>query len=210
MGKPIFISFEGIDGAGKSSHIPWLSDLLLGHGQEVVITREPGGTPIGEQLRSMLLANTKSGAAQMDVNAELMLMFAARRQHLSEVIEPALAQGKIVISDRFVDSTYAFQGGGGCVPYSRIEGLDVWCGGARPDLTFLFDLPTEVAQARIADSRVLDRFESEAQDYHERVRAAYLQRAELDPERVKIIDASRSIELIRGELIEVIRASGIV
>lgn len=196
----LFISFEGIDGAGKSSHIEWLANLLTQRGETVVSTREPGGTPLGEKLRAMLLADS------MDIDTELMLMFASRRQHLTEVIEPALAIGKVVISDRFADSSYAFQGARG-VPYYRIQALDHWCGGSRPDVTFLFDLPVEVASARIADSRDLDRFEREKQDYHERVKAAYLHRAAIEPQRVRIINANQSIEAIRQDLLVAIDAA---
>ncbi len=189
-----FYSIEGIDGAGKSSHLSWLTGVLQQRGETVICTREPGGTSLGEKLRTMLLSDP------MDINTELMLMFAARRQHLTEVIEPALAAGKTVISDRFTDSSYAFQGARG-VPYERIQMLDDWCGGARPDITFLFDLPVEVASARISGSRDLDRFEREKQDYHERVRTAYLHRAALEPHRVRIINSNQSIDAIRHDLL---------
>lgn len=148
-----FLSFEGVDGAGKSSHIAWLTEMLTARGEEVVQTREPGGTPLGEKLRGLLL----DGA--MDIDTELMLMYAARREHLARVIEAALAQGKIVISDRFEDSTYAFQGGGRGIPFERIDEISQCCRGPRPDVTLFFDLPVEVAAKRMAGTRALDRFE---------------------------------------------------
>ena len=197
----MFYSFEGIDGAGKSSHIEWYANQLRSRGNTVICTREPGGTPLGEKLRGMLLSEP------MNIDTELMLMFAARREHLTQVIEPALVRGDCVISDRFVDSTYAFQGGGRGVSLDRIDTLDTWCGGARPNLTFVFDLPIDVAMARIAGTRSLDRFEQEKRDFHERVRAAYHYRAALEPNRIRLIDANRPIETIREELAEIIKAN---
>lgn len=187
------LTLEGGDGAGKSSHVNWLASVLHSWGHSVVRTREPGGTPLGEKLRAILLSDP------MCIDTELLLMFAARRQHMSQVIEPALARGDIVICDRFTDSSYAFQGGGRMVPFERIKELDAWCRPPRPDLTLLFDVPVEIAMARIGD-RVLDRFEQEQEAFHERVRAGYRQRAAGDPERIKVLDGSKSIEEIRAKI----------
>lgn len=190
-----FISFEGVDGAGKSSHIPWLAQQLRLLGHTVVETREPGGTPLGEKLRGLLLND------EMHIDTELLLMFASRKEHLHRVIEPALAAGHIVLCDRFHDSSYAFQGGGRLIPEERLQALDQWCGGVRPDVTLLFDVPTEVAQARLMGNRESrDRFEVEAVDFHRRVREAYLDRAEAEPFRFKVVDSTRTMEDIRAEL----------
>lgn len=189
-----FISFEGIDGAGKSSHVSWFVAQLRAMGHAVVESREPGGTPLGETLRGLLLDNP------MDIHTELLLMTAARREHLTRVIEPALLRGDFVICDRFHDSSFAFQGGGRGVPFERIAELDNWCGGSRPDVTFWFDSPVDVAMQRTAGRAALDRFESERSDFHARVRAAYQRRAAHEPMRFKLIDANRPIEVIREEL----------
>lgn len=195
--NPSFISFEGVDGAGKSSHIDWLAELLVHRGAQVVMTREPGGTPLGEKLRTLLLSD------YMDIDTELMLMYAARRQHIVEVIEPALSQGKVVITDRFEDSTYAYQGGGRSIDFDRIQQIGRCCRGPRPDLTLFFDIPVEIAIKRLAGTRDLDRFEKEGRDFHERVRAAYHRRAEMEPQRIVIVDANRSIGDIRVELTKI-------
>ena len=197
--KANFISFEGVDGAGKSSHIDWLADLLIQRGAQVTRTREPGGTPLGEKLRELLLSD------HMDVDTELMLMYAARRQHLAEVIEPALTQGKVVITDRFEDSTYAYQGGGRSIDFDKIQQISRCCRGPRPNLTLFFDIPVEVAIKRLAGTRDLDRFEKEGRDFHERVRAAYHRRARMEPNRIVIVDANRSIEDIRKELTNIFK-----
>ncbi|GBG14254.1 dTMP kinase [Novimethylophilus kurashikiensis] len=190
-----FISFEGIDGAGKSSHIPWMADLLRGAGKSVVVSREPGGTPLGERLRAMLLGEP------MSIDTELLLMTAARAEHLAQVIQPALDRGDIVLCDRFHDSSYAFQGGGRGISLDRLESLDKWCGGARPDLTFLFDVPTAEAQRRMDGSRdQKDRFETEAEGFHAAVRRVYLERAAAEPGRVVVIDSTQAIDAIRAEL----------
>lgn len=190
-----FISFEGIDGAGKSSHIPWMNQLLADHGITAVVTREPGGTKLGERLRESLLKDS------MAVDTELLLMTAARAEHLDKVISPALARGDVVLCDRFHDSTFAFQGGGRGVSLDRLTALDAWCGGPRPDLTFLFDVDLDEAQRRMAASRESkDRFEQEKADFHRRVREAYLERAAAEPERFVVVDSGKSIEAIRFEL----------
>ena len=191
-----FITFEGIDGAGKSSHVEWLAERLRQKGLTVRVTREPGGTELGEKLRELLLHSS------MDLETEALLMFAARREHLAKLIEPALAAGEWVICDRFSDATYAYQGGGRGLERSKLQQLEQWVHGhLQPDLTLLFDLPLDVARERIAlASRVLDRFEQERADFHERVRQAYLERWHASPRRIRIIDAQGSIDEIRKSL----------
>jgi len=197
-----FISFEGIDGAGKSSHVDWLAETLRQRGLVVQVTREPGGTPLGEKLRELLLNEA------MHLETETLLMFAARREHLAQVIEPALERGEWVVCDRFTDATFAYQGGGRGLDRSKLQQLEHWVHGhLQPDLTLLFDLPLDVARERIAlASRVLDRFEQERADFHERVRQAYIDRAHHNPTRIRIIDAQNSISDIRKSL-EIIVAS---
>ncbi|MBK8891595.1 MAG: dTMP kinase [Dechloromonas sp.] len=197
-----FITFEGIDGAGKSSHVEWLAELLRQKGLTVHVTREPGGTELGEKLRELLLHSS------MDLETETLLMFAARREHLAKLIEPALAAGEWVICDRFSDATYAYQGGGRGLERSKLQQLEQWVHGhLQPDLTLLFDLPLDVARERIAlASRVLDRFEQERADFHERVRQAYLERWHASPGRIRVIDAQGSIDEIRKSL-EIIAAT---
>ena len=195
-----FITFEGIDGAGKSSHVEWLAELLRQKGMSVHVTREPGGTELGEKLRELLLNMS------MDLETETLLMFAARREHLARLIEPALASGDWVICDRFSDATYAYQGGGRGLERHKLQQLEQWVHGRlQPDLTLLFDLPLDVARERIAlASRVLDRFEQERADFHERVRQAYLERWHASPGRIRVIDAQGSIEQIRKSLEEIV------
>ena len=195
-----FITFEGIDGAGKSSHVEWLAELLRQKGMTVHVTREPGGTELGEKLRELLLHMS------MDLETETLLMFAARREHLARLIEPALARGEWVICDRFSDATYAYQGGGRGLERHKLQQLEQWVHGQlQPDLTLLFDLPLDVARERIAlASRVLDRFEQERADFHERVRQAYLERWHASPGRIRVIDAQGSIDKIRKSLEEIV------
>ncbi|MGB8149045.1 MAG: dTMP kinase [Azonexus sp.] len=191
-----FITFEGIDGAGKSSHVEWLATFLRDKGKVVHVTREPGGTELGEKLRELLLHKS------MHLETETLLMFAARREHLAKVIEPALASGEWVVCDRFSDATYAYQGGGRGLDRAKLQQLEHWVHGhLQPDLTLLFDLPLDVARERIVlASRVLDRFEQERADFHERVRQAYLERAHSSPARIRVVDAQQSIETIRNLL----------
>ncbi len=191
-----FITFEGIDGAGKSSHIAGIAGFLRARGLTVVPTREPGGTPLGEKLRELLLRET------MHLETEALLMFAARREHLAQVIEPALARGEWVVCDRFSDATYAYQGGGRGLDKTRFAQLEQWVHGhLQPDLTLLFDLPPEVASRRIAaQTRELDRFEQERADFHRRVRLAYLERAAEAPQRIAVIDADQPLERIKSLL----------
>lgn len=193
-----FITFEGIDGAGKSTHIEWVAERLRERAT-VVTTREPGGTPLGEDLRGLLLHR------KMDLETEALLMFAARREHIAEVIEPALARGDWVISDRFTDATFAYQGGGRGLPRERLEVLEQWVqGDLQPDLTLLFDVPLETAAQRLAGAREPDKFEAESRAFFARTRAEYLRRAEEAPGRFRVIDATRSIEEIRVTLEEII------
>lgn len=194
-----FITFEGIDGAGKSTHIQSLADQLTARGKTVVTTREPGGTPLGEKLRALLLAEP------MHLETEALLMFAARREHLAEVIEPALAAGTWVISDRFTDATVAYQGGGRGLSLDKLKVLEDWVHGhLQPDLTLLFDLPLAVAQARIGKERILDRFEQEEADFHERVRQCYLQRAGQSNGRIRVVQADRTVDEIKKSIEELI------
>lgn len=195
-----FITFEGIDGAGKSTHIAGVADLIRARGLNVVTTREPGGTPLGEKLRELLLHET------MHLETEAMLMFAARREHLAQVIEPALTRGNWIVCDRFSDATYAYQGGGRGLDKQKFAELEQWVHGhLQPDLTFLFDLPPEVAEERIAvQGRELDRFEQERADFHVRVRQAYLERAMSAPQRIKVINADQPLGLIKKQVDETI------
>ncbi|WP_153117465.1 dTMP kinase [Rhodocyclus tenuis] len=191
-----FITFEGIDGAGKSSQIEYVVGLLRARGLHVVATREPGGTPLGEKLRELLLHEP------MHLETEALLMFAARREHLAQLIEPALARGDWVVCDRFSDATWAYQGGGRGLDRDKFAQLEQWVHGhLQPDLTLLFDLPHSVAQGRIAaQARGLDRFEQERADFHERVRDAYLERAVAAPQRMHVVDANQTPADIRKEL----------
>lgn len=190
-----FITLEGIDGAGKSTHLGWLQDWLRERAIEHVLTREPGGTPLGEKLRELLLHH------DMHLETETLLMFAGRREHIAQVILPALQAGSWVVSDRFTDATFAYQGGGRGLGIERIEVLEHWVqNGLQPDLTLLFDVPLEVSRERLAKTRVLDRFEQEQQDFHQRVRNCYLERARRDPARIKLIDSTRPIDVIQQEL----------
>ncbi|SPD64535.1 thymidylate kinase [Cupriavidus taiwanensis] len=192
-----FITFEGIDGAGKSTHIDWVADRLRARADiaGVVTTREPGGTSLGEDLRQILLHR------KMHLETEALLMFAARREHIAEVIAPALERGKWVISDRFTDATFAYQGGGRGLATGRLEVLEGWVqGGLQPDLTLLFDVPLETASARLAAARTPDKFEAESRAFFQRTRDEYLRRADQSPQRFRVIDATRSIADIRDEL----------
>ncbi len=195
-----FITFEGIDGAGKSTHVDWLAECLRARGLTVRVTREPGGTALGEKLRELLLNEP------MHLETETLLMFAARREHLAQVIEPALKRGEWVVCDRFSDATYAYQGGGRGLERHKLHQLEHWVHEhLQPDLTLLFDLPLDVARERIAvASRRLDRFEQERADFHERVRHAYLERAHAHPERMRVIDANDTLNNIRKRLEEII------
>ncbi len=200
MARGRFITLEGLDGAGKSTHLVWLVDTLRARGKVVVQTREPGGTPLGEKLRAMLLADS------MHLETEALLMFAARREHIAEVIEPALARGDWVVCDRFTDASFAYQGGGRGLAREKLAILEDWVqAGLQPDITLMFDVSTEVARGRVTGmGRELDRFEREQVEFFERVRKEYLARAAASKGRIRLIDASRSIEVIKNELEEVI------
>lgn len=191
-----FISFEGIDGAGKSTQHAWLVDHLRRQGKTVVATREPGGTPLGEKLRALLLAEP------MHLETEALLMFAARREHVAEVIEPALARGEWVVCDRFVDASFAYQGGGRGLDWEKLQQLSNWVlGELQPDLTLIFDAPVEIAQKRLhAATANPDRFEQEQAAFFERVRATYLRIARENPQRVRLIDATQTPENINKAL----------
>lgn len=196
MQKPCFITLEGVDGAGKSTHFDWLNESLAKFGIDTICTREPGGTELGEALRDLLLHQS------MQLKTEVLLMFAARNEHWEQKIKPALAAGKWVLCDRFTDSTYAYQGGGRQLGIASIDALDKWLDlGAKPDFTFLFDLPIDVARTRINKNRqYADRFEQEDLDFFQRTRDAYLARLKADENRFKLINASNSIDEIQVEL----------
>jgi dTMP kinase len=198
MERGRFITLEGVDGAGKSTHLSWLVNHLRAQGRTVVQTREPGGTPLGEKLRELLLHEP------MHLETEALLMFAARREHLEQVIRPAIARGDWVVCDRFTDASFAYQGGGRGLSSEKLSRLEDWVQeGFQPDLTLLFDLPIDIAAQRMAGAaRQLDRFEQEKADFHERVRAAYLARAAAMPARVKVIDSRQGVETIQKQLEE--------
>lgn len=194
-----FISIEGIEGAGKSTQLAFIQRYLSEHGKQLVMTREPGGTELGEQIRTLLLTPTTTA---MTSDTELLLMFAARAEHIEQVIKPALERDQWVLSDRFVDATFAYQGGGRGIDPQRISALSDWTlKGLKTDVTFLFDLPVEMGQQRVLSrNQGIDRFEQEKVDFFERIRACYLQRAQQEPNRIKVIDASKSIVEIELQL----------
>ncbi len=195
-----FLTLEGVDGAGKSTHLDWIAKRLEAAGKKVIVTREPGGTPLGEALRKLLLSQA------MHLETEALLMFAARREHLDKVILPALDAGNWVLSDRFTDASFAYQGGGRGLDLGRIEILESWVQqGLQPDLTLVFDLSVDEAKRRrSAATARLDRFEQEDLDFFGRVRAVYLARAARYPERIRLIDASQTIDYIRKTLEEIL------
>jgi dTMP kinase len=200
----LFITLEGIEGAGKSTHLPFLADLFRRRGRKVVVTREPGGTRLGDEIRELLLF--RSLGHPLHPRAELMLIFCARLQHLEEVIRPALAAGRVVICDRFTDSTYAYQGGGHGIDAREIRVLEKWVQqGLRPQRTLLFDLPVPTALERAGrrnrdGGRGTDRFESKTVSFFRRVRRAYLDIAAREPRRVRVIDARAPVEAIQARL----------
>lgn len=194
-----FITFEGIDGAGKSTHLAWFAQQLQAKlaplGKKVVVTREPGGTPLGERLREVLLHE------RMHLETEALLMFAGRREHIAEVIQPALDAGDWVISDRFTDATFAYQGGGRGLAIDRLEVLEHWVQrGLQPTKTILFDLAPEIAAARLADARTPDKFEAESAQFFLRTRAEYLRRAAAEPDRFVVLNANRERTDIQKDL----------
>lgn len=194
-----FITFEGSEGAGKSTALESLAECLREQQINPVITREPGGTELGEALRRLLL-NADTG--DLAVESELLMMFAARAQHLYEVIRPALSRGEWVICDRFTDSSFAYQGGGRQMEFARIEVLEKWLhGDLKPDLTLLFDLPVEVGLERAAGRSAADRFEAEDTEFFSAVQTAYRSRAKADPERIAVIDASATPEHVLAQVL---------
>ena len=195
MNKAKFITFEGVDGAGKSTHLTWFAETLRKRGNEVLVTREPGGTPVGESLRDILLNQP------MHAETEALLMFAARLEHIEQVIKPALQRGIWVVSDRFSDASFAYQGGGRGVSVAKLEQLECWVHeNFQPDLTLLFDLPVEVARQRLSKNITLDRFEQEKDSFFEKVRQAYLDRRKKHPDRFVLINAAQSPEQVKANL----------
>ena len=184
-----------MDGAGKSTHIPNIVEQLKATGKEVVCTREPGGTELGEKLRDLLLHE------KMDPETETLMMFAARREHIAEVIMPAIARGAYILSDRFTDATYAYQAGAKGVDINKISQLESWVQGElHPDLTILFDVPVEVSMGRLATARTPDKFERESKTFFEKLREVYLQRAKNDPHRFRVINANKSLDEVKNEV----------
>lgn len=193
----LFITVEGIDGAGKTTHLQWLREYFTRCGRPVVATREPGGTPLGEALRGLLL----NSDYPIHAETEALLMFAARREHLDRVILPALAAGQVVLCDRFTDATFAYQGWGRGVSLAQLKILEDWVQrGLQPDLTLYFDVPVHIGHRRLSRGQPLDRFERERTDFFERVRSGYLDRAARDPNRFRVVDSSRSILDIEKEI----------
>ena len=205
-----FLSLEGIDGAGKSSHLDAIEALLRAQGRVVTRTREPGGTPLAEQLREMILKQP------MDPLTESLLVFAARRDHIVQVIEPALARGEVVLCDRFTDATFAYQGGGRGFDAKVLATLEQWAqsrpehaGLLQPDVTLWFDLPPEVAAARLADARTPDKFEAQSADFFRRVASGYAKRAAADPSRFVLIDANRTREEVWEQVAQALQKKGL-
>lgn len=193
-----FITLEGMDGAGKSSHVMTVARLLEASGQAVLVTREPGGTALGEKLRELLLNEA------MDIETEALLMFAARREHVAAHIQPALAAGQWVLSDRFADASFAYQASARGIDWQRMRSLENWVlGDFAPDLTLLFDLPASTAVERTSRRAPEDRFEKEALDFHERVRQGYWRRREESPARFETIDAAQGIEAVAQQVNDV-------
>ncbi|MGZ5271450.1 MAG: dTMP kinase [Ramlibacter sp.] len=211
MSQGLFVTFEGIDGAGKSSHVDALAQAFRASGRPVVLTREPGGTPLAEQLRGLAL-NTA-----MDPLTEALVMFAARRDHLVQVIEPALARGDVVLCDRFTDATFAYQGGGRGFDLDVLAQLERWVQSVealpagqlrQPHLTVWFDVPVDVAAGRLAAARVPDRFEAQPREFFRRVAAGYAQRAAADPQRFARIDGAQPREAVWLQVLEAVRGRG--
>lgn len=201
MSKAKFITFEGVDGAGKSTHLVWFADTLRQRGHNVLVTREPGGTPLGEALREILLNQP------MQAETEALLMFAARCEHVKQVIQPALQQGTWVISDRFSDASFAYQGGGRGVSIEKLEQLEQWVHAElQPDLTLLFDIPVDVARQRLSNNLTLDRFEQEKSQFFEKVRQAYLARSQKNPSRFAVIRAEQTPQEVKVSLEKIISA----
>ncbi|WP_339337782.1 dTMP kinase [uncultured Oceanicoccus sp.] len=200
--RGLFITIEGGEGVGKSTNIDFIAQRLQRQGIPFILTREPGGTPLAEDIRQLLLTPRDEAVAE---NTELLLMFAARAQHIAEVIEPALAKGQWVVCDRFTDATFAYQGGGRGIPMAKIADLEQWVqGDLRPDFTLLLDAAIEVGMSRASKRGALDRFEQEQQNFFENVRAAYLNLAKQHSHRYRVIDASQSLAQVQQSLLTVI------
>jgi dTMP kinase len=197
-----FITLEGIDGAGKSTHLKWLAAFLESHGVAVQLTREPGGTELGESLRKLLLNSSQ----RLHPETEALLVFAARREHLDKIILPALAAGRWVICDRFTDATYAYQSGGSGIAWERIGILEKWVQGElQPDITLCFDVAPEVGRNRSGRIKRPDRFEQEQEAFYQRVREAYLKRAREQPQRIHMVDANAAIDEIQSRLAALVK-----
>lgn len=202
MSRGLFITLEGGEGAGKSTNLVFIRQWLLHQGRAVVVTREPGGTELGERVRDILL---HSKQFHITPESEMLLMFAARSEHLAKVIRPALAAGKVVLCDRFTDATYAYQGGGRGLAMERITVIENWVqGDLRPDLTLLFDVPVEAGRERAGQRGEPDRFEREGDDFFSQVRKTYLERASEEPARMRVIDASRTLEQVERQIAAVL------
>lgn len=198
----MFITLEGTEGVGKSSNLAFIQNWLINRGKQLVVTREPGGTPFAEEIRQLLLAPREE---QVSDDSELLLMFAARAQHVAQKIRPALQNGFVVLSDRFVDASYAYQGGGRGISMQRLDELSQWTlQGFLPDLTFLLDMAPADALERAKKRGDLDRFEQEQQAFFERVRNVYLQRAKADPKRIAVINAAQTLEQVQQDIAHVL------
>jgi len=204
MHKGLFITLEGIEGVGKTTQVDYVGKLFREHGRTVTITREPGGTSVGEMIRSILLDRKE---LDICIETELLLMFAARAQHLQRIIEPALARDEVLICDRFTDASFAYQGGGRGIPCEKIKQLQIWVQGRlEPDLTLLLDAPASTGLARAGLRGEPDRFESETHRFFEAVREEYLLMAKREPERIAVIDASADIDMVQNQIYEQIMA----
>ena len=203
MKKGLFITLEGIEGAGKSTAVDFIEDFLTKEGHDVIKTREPGGTVIGEQIREILLKNENY---TLTYDTELLLVFSARAQHIQEVILPALSSGKIILCDRFTDASYAYQGGGRSIEASRINLLEKWVqGDLRPNLTLLFDLDVSIGMQRTKKRSDADRFEREEINFFEKIRNTYLERAKNEPQRFRIINSASSLESVKEQIITILK-----
>lgn len=196
-----FITLEGIDGAGKSTHLNWLAGVLKASGKNVIVTREPGGTPLGEALRALLLDNSRV----MHAETEALLMFAARREHLDKVILPGLGRGDWIVSDRFTDASFAYQGGGRGLSRQKLGELERWVQeGFQPDLTLYLDVAVESGRKRTSAIKAADRFEKERDEFFQRVRDAYLEQARRFPQRIRVIDANQPLEEVKKSIEKIV------
>ena len=203
MKKGLFVTLEGIEGAGKSTVVDFIEDFLTKEGHVVIKTREPGGTVIGEQIREILLKNENS---TLTYDTELLLVFSARAQHIQEVILPALSSGKTILCDRFTDASYAYQGGGRGIDASRINLLEKWVqGDLRPNLTLLFDLDVSIGMQRTKKRSDADRFEQEEINFFEKIRNTYLERAKNEPQRFRIINSALSLENVKEQIVTILK-----